>query len=223
MAVINSLILSTILLFYTVLSAPDSFDWRLKGVVPPVRNQDQFGTVTDFAVLAAIESYHMSKTGRMVALSISELEDCCPATTSTYECVLRLHGLCSVAQYPARTGKCHNSTCRPAATISGYKSVTTGNETALKEAVLINPVTALIDASSESFQLYRGGIYKDNKCSAKKLDHGLLVVGYGSKDRNDYWICQNSWGTTWGENGYILIARNDKNMCGIATEAAYPI
>ena len=68
------------------------------------------------------------------------------------------------------------------------------------------------------------GIYEEAGCVEENLNHGVLVVGYGtSHGGQDYWLLKNSWGREWGEGGYFYIARNKNNMCGITAEASYPI
>ena len=159
----------------------------------------------------------------------------------------KLGGLCSEASYPYtnRTETCKSSSCEPVFKIKGGVSIDPpGDEAALAAAVFMEPVLASIDASLKSFEMYREGIYSDKNCSSIHLDHTVLVVGYGSTADDDYWIVRNSWGmykdihweathcnymlgellgSEWGQGGYMYLARNRGNMCGIASMAAYPI
>jgi len=106
--------------------------------------------------------------------------------------------------------------------VTNYTSVQSGNENALQVAVYMTPVAVGIDASQSSFQFYDSGVYYDPSCSSSNLDDELLVVGWGVQSGSDYWIVKNSWGIDWGMSGYVLMARNKNNACGIATAATYP-
>ncbi|XP_059084138.1 cathepsin L-like, partial [Tigriopus californicus] len=91
----------------------------------------------------------------------------------------------------------------------GFVDVPQGDEEKLKEAVAtIGPVSVAIDASHESFQFYSHGVYDEPECDPSALDHGVLVVGYGSDNGSDYWLVKNSWSTKWGDAGFIKMARN---------------
>ena len=103
-----------------------------------------------------------------------------------------------------------------------FTDVTKGSEDALKDAVNKQPVSIAVDAAGSQWQLYKSGVFNVPSCGTQ-LDHGVLLVGYGydSSAGKDYWKVKNSWGSTWGEDGYIRMARGS-NMCGIASQASYP-
>jgi len=115
------------------------------------------------------------------------------------------NGICSESAYPYTsgggvTGSCKKG-CSPVMTITGHTDVPSRNEAALQQAVSQQPVSVAIEADKSAFQLYSGGIL-DNSACGTNLDHGVLVVGYGTEGE-DYWKVKNSWGTSWGEKGYI--------------------
>lgn len=127
--------------------------------------------------------------------------------------------------YRAEDEKCRYTPKNKGATDKGFVDIDSGDEDKLKAAVAtIGPVSIAIDASHETFQLYAGGVYYEPQCSSDQLDHGVLIVGYGTDEQGqDYWLVKNSWGASWGDQGYIKMARNKDNNCGVATQASYPL
>ena len=185
---------------------PPSVDWRTKGVVPPVRNEGQCGSSVSFALVGAIDAFHAIQTKQLVLGSEEEFRDCCETppcscdgqtvSGAVYKCIVEIGGLAAEDSYtPSTSCECRNDTVAPAIKIDGGREVSPSrNETALEAAVAMQPVFTLIDASHTSFQLYTAGIYNEPSCSQSVLDHAVLIVGYGSEGKEDYWIVQNSWG-----------------------------
>jgi len=217
-------------------SLPVSVDWRDKGVVTHVKNQQQCGSCWAFSAVGSMEGQHALKTGKLVSLSESQIVDCdvngsdagCSGgfMDRAFKYVISQGGIDTEKTYPydPQDEPCVFNKTNVGATFSGFKDVK-GGEKGLKQAVAkIGPISVAIDASSSTFQFYSGGVYYDSTCSSTMLDHGVLVVGYGKTvNGTDYWIVKNSWGDSWGEKGYIYMSRNRDNNCGIATQPSYPI
>jgi len=135
------------------------------------------------------------------------------------------NGLCTEAAYPytgVSSKTCKASSCAVSANskIVNYKDVT-HTENALGAAVDIGPVSVAIEADQAGFQMYKSGVFCGT-CGTT-LDHGVLTVGYGTDSVGGaYWKVKNSWGTSWGEQGYIRMCRNS-DKCGIANEPSYPV
>jgi len=216
---------------------PDSVDWREKGAVTPIKNQGHCGSCWSFSTTGALEGQMFRKTGELVSLSEQNLIDCsgdygnngCAGglMDNAFEYIRQNHGIDTEESYPyeGKQGKCRYSRRNRGGEDTGFVDIPSGDEQALCKAIAtVGPVSIAIDASHESFQFYHDGVYNPPDCDSHSLDHGVLVVGYGSTDDGqDYYIVKNSWGTKWGMDGYVLMARNSDNECGVATQASYPL
>jgi len=205
---------------------PDSVDWRKKGVVTPVKNQGGCGSCWAFSTAETAESHLAIATGKLLTLSEQQLVACAPNPDQcggTGGCEGSIQplgfkyiegaGLALESEYPYQgvDTQCDATrTAKKAMTISGQVDLPTNNYTALIQAVAnVGPVAISVDASA--WQLYGGGVF-DGTCGAD-IDHAVQAVGYGTDNGKDYWLVRNSWGSGWGEEGYIRIFRSSSPEC----------
>ncbi|XP_056439065.1 procathepsin L-like [Gadus chalcogrammus] len=213
---------------------PESVDWRQYGLVSPVQNQGKdCGSCWAFSAVGALEGQMARKTGVLVPLSPQNLMDCCLKNngcdggklSNAFQYVIDNDGIDSWKYYPyeEKVGDCRYSSRGRAGNCVSFTTVRSGNEMALQAAVAeLGPVSVGINAGLDSFHQYKEGVYDPPDCGTETNTHAVLVVGYDTDQGQDYWIVKNSWGSKWGEQGYIRMARN-KNLCGIARQPIYPI
>ncbi|XP_051894015.1 procathepsin L-like [Pristis pectinata] len=215
---------------------PKSVDWRDKGYVTPVKNQGSCGSCWAFSSTGALEGQTFKKTGKLISLSEQNLVDCsrdqgnagCHGgwMENAFLYVHENNGIDSEVGYPytGTDDPCAYKIKYKATNCTNYYFVPQGSEKALAQAVARNgPVSVAIDATHSSFQFYHSGIYYEPECQTNIMSHAVLVVGYGRKSRLNYWIVKNSYGIEWGNQGYILMSKDRRNNCGIATHAVYPV
>ncbi|KAM9737484.1 cathepsin S-like [Menidia menidia] len=216
-------------------SLPSSLDWRDKGLVTSVKTQGSCGSCWAFSAVGALEGQLKKSTGILKSLSPQNLVDC-SAKYGNYGCrggfmanafqyVIQNRGIASDTSYPyiAKRDQCKYRPQYRAANCSKYGFLPKGDEFALKVGLAnIGPISVAIDASRPKFLFYRHGVYQDHTCS-HNVNHGVLLVGYGTENGEDYWVVKNSWGERFGDGGFIKMARNKHNQCGIALYACFPI
>lgn len=228
---------------------PESIDWRSNNVVNPIKDQGQCGSCWSFSTIQALESASAIKYGILNILSEQELVDCdnlknggkdsgCNGglMDNAFTWITKNNGICSEADYPYVSGvtktsnKCNNSGCSNVknTNIINFVDIEINSDSAMMSAISIGPVAVAIEADQKLFQFYSSGIF--TATCGTNLDHGVGLVGYA----NDYWILRNSWGTSWGSNGYMLLGKGidpttetlynkGQGQCGVLLQGSYPI
>jgi len=223
------------------INLPNRVNWDDKHAVTDVKDQGQCGSCWSFSAAGAIEGAWAISKGKLKSLSEQNIIDCSwnPPYNNTgcdggdmreaMQYVIDNKGIDSEDAYPYNDyygggqEPCTYQASASIASISTMIDIIQGNETDLAVMTVKGTVSIGIDASHQSFQMYQGGMYVEPDCQngLNDLDHGVVVIGYN----NDvpYWNVKNSWGPTWGMGGYIWMAKDLDNQCGVATYATLPV
>lgn len=215
---------------------PQSVDWRTNGYVTPVKDQGHCGSCWAFSAVGALEGQAYKKSGKLISLSEQNLVDCSNSEGNhgcngglmheAFEYVISNGGIDTENFYPytASEGTCKYNPNYSPTSCHSYRFSAKGNEAALADAVAtVGPISVAIDAKQPSFQFYRSGVYYEPNCNDMEGNHGVLIVGYGRENGENYWIVKNSFGIWWGDRGYIKMSKDRNNNCGIANYAVYPL
>ncbi|CAN9506718.1 unnamed protein product [Ophioblennius macclurei] len=217
---------------------PKTIDWRTKGnFVTPVKNQGYCGSCWTFSATGCLESVNAIASGKLASLSEQQLIDCARdfntfgcmggLPSNAFEYIKYNKGLMTEEDYPYKghDEKCKFDPVLAAAFVKDVVNITIYDEEAMVDAVArLNPITLSFDVTAD-FMHYKDGVFSSTHCksTADSVNHAVLAVGYGvEEDGTPYWIVKNSWGTTWGKEGYFLIERG-RNMCGLAACSSYPL
>lgn len=224
---------------------PASVDWRKRGAVTSVKDQGQCGSCWAFSSTGAVEGAWALAGNTLQDLSEQQLVDCASGLAyGSRGCsggqmeggfkYISKNGQCALAAYPyvsgttQTEGNCAAAQCKAVAHVKSCFDVEPMNSLALQAAVAQQPVAVAIEADTRYFQSYSSGVLDAETCGTN-LDHGVLVVGYGTDENGkDYWLVKNSWSAAWGEDGYVKIARStsskkEAGICGIAMQPSFPV
>jgi C1A family cysteine protease len=216
------------------LGQQSAIDWRTKGAVNPVKDQGQCGSCWAFSATAAIEGAVFIKSKQLWNLAEQQMVDC-GASTGNYGCnggwmdyafqyIINAGGQAQTNDYPytARDGNCKFAQSMAKAKIANFNDVGKNDCRGLLSAIAQAPISVAIAANAIMF--YSSGIFNNTACGTS-LNHGVTAVGFGTDSGQNYYIVRNSWGSSWGEAGYIRMSRDvqsDTGICGICMVASAP-
>lgn len=212
---------------------PSSVNWTAAGAVTSIKNQGECGSCWSFSTCGSMEGLNAILNNQLISLSEQQIMDCsyeygnfgCDGGDMTRALeYTAAKGLESLSDYPYTAKNsifCKYNKSEVVFQNTGHTNVPPKNVTQLMAAVVQQPISVAVQADQAAWQHYQSGIVTSN--CGQMLDHGVLVVGYGTSEEGvDFWNVKNSWGQTWGMEGYILIERGDSDLCGILDQPTYP-
>jgi len=210
----------------------DSLNWVTKGAVTPVKNQGQCGSCWSFSTTGALEGAHFQATGKLISLSEQQFVDCDHVDQGCNGGLMdnafkyaESNKIMLEADYPYLARRsifknhCSEAPTKGVVTVSTYADVAPKSQSQMKAALAKGPVSIAIEADKSVFQTYSSGVLTGSSCGVN-LDHGVLAVGYGTENGQDYFLVKNSWGASWGDEGYIKLGAD--NVCGMLQQPSYP-
>jgi len=234
--------------FRKLSSLPSSVNWVNAGAVTDVKDQGQCGSCWSFSTTGALEGAYAIKYDNLESFSEQQLVSCDNLQNSAnrghdhgcngglmdnaFSWINKNGGLCGESDYPYVSGDGSNPTCETACSVNSKSKITSfidvsaSSDEAMMTALSKQPVSIAIEADQREFQLYKSGVFTGT-CGTD-LDHGVLAVGYGTLDGEDYYLVKNSWGSSWGQDGYIMLGRGSQyndgdGQCGMLLQGSYPV
>ncbi|XP_026323702.1 cathepsin L1-like [Hyposmocoma kahamanoa] len=208
-------------------NAPESLDWREKGLVTAIKDQGPCGSCYIFSAVGNIEGQYAKKYNKTISFSEQQVLDCdkidggCNGGNpyNVFKYLAQEGGLEEENNYPYKgfQGRCSTDLSKIVVNITEGQILEVADEEALKDALYnYGPLSIALNFESRMLSEYKGEIVDPNDCDPKDgVNHALVLVGYGTENNKPFWIIKNSWSATWGEAGYLRLIRG-KNACSVS-------